>query len=142
MAAAVLFSACSSTDKPLAPRSSAPLNSSSSDVTLSFVSFQPPKSARVRLTNASSRTITWEGYESTPWYRVRQRDVFGWHEREVGWFCGKGLDIRRLGAGQSIEFDVDLPKHDLRVIQVGNDYTVPPGKEKLTVWSTPFSPRP
>jgi hypothetical protein len=114
--------------------------SSNPDITLSFVSFHPETGARFRMKNASGRTITWTGYGGSPLYRLRQRDLFGWHERDVGWFCGVGLGTRRLQPGQSTEFSVDLPVRDLRPIQVGNDYDVPPGQQDLTVWSAPLSP--
>jgi len=93
----------------------------------------------MHLSNKSTRTIEWQGYPSTPWYRIRQRDIFGWHERDAGWFCGKGLETHQLSPMHSVQFYVDLPGSDPRSIQVGLDYTNPPERRRNTVWSAPFS---
>ena len=135
-----LLGACSSTREATAPRSSAPLSSSASTVSLTFINYQPQNGARIRLTNNSKLSIAWKGYPGTPWYRLRQRDLFGWHERDVGWFCGKGLETRHLFPNDSTEFSVELPTRDLRSIQVGLDYTTVP-KQSYSVWSSPFSPK-
>lgn len=135
-----LFIGCASTDDARPARSSRPLlTSSEADVSLQLVAHTPDRQARIRLTNNCGSVIAWDGYPSTPWYRIRQRDLLGWHERDVGWFCGKGLETRRLNPRSSIEFLVDLPKWDFRRIQVGLDYSTP-AKPRLTVWSPAFRP--
>jgi len=135
-----LLVGCSSIGGSTTPRSSHALVSSDAAVSLDFVAYAPERRARLRLTNNSIRAIAWEGYPGTPWYRVRQRDLFGWHERDVGWFCGKGLETRQLPPHGSTEFSVDLPAWDMGGVQVGLDYTTP-SKQSYSVWSSPFSPR-
>jgi hypothetical protein len=137
--ASMALAGCSSTRASIAPRSPRPLASSDPTVSLQLVNRVAGHGARMRLVNGSGEAISWEGYPSTPWYRLRQCDLLGWHERDSGWFCGKGLERRELPRKSATEFNVELPRWSPLSIQAGLDYATSSSR-KLTVWSAPFKP--
>ena len=140
-AALATIAGCAPGTETSSGRSSKPKATSEGAVTLRLVSFEPTH-ARMRLTNRSGRTLAWWGYGlSAPEYRLREKDLFGWHERDLGWYCGVGLDTNRLRAGQSAEFTVELPAHIAREFQIGFDYTYLPRSENHTAWASPVLTR-
>ncbi len=66
----------------------------------------------LRLTNRSQHDIAYAGYTtSSPAYmeQVRGSDSEGWRDNGPGW-CGVGLGMRQLRAGQSATFTVLAPR--------------------------------
>lgn len=61
-----------------------------------------------RLSSPSARSIYFQGYDAEwPQLWIQRRDGDKW--KDAGWhWCGTGMDLHELPAGQSVEFQVSL----------------------------------
>lgn len=133
---AIALSACTSTDKP--GFSFRPEVGFEKAVSVS-VSVAGDGRTRAELGNQSRTDIEWSGTSSSPWYRIRYRSVLGWHEHDVGWFCGVGLGLHRVPRGKSFKFYFEMPESRSRHIQVGVHYRPVDSKNDHIAWSTPHT---
>lgn len=123
---------------PQFPRTSEPLASSSPEVQILLQEVRQDD-ADIIVVNKSGEMITWETYPTTPSFRVRKKDIFGWHEIGPEFVCGKGSQEVQLKPNDSKTLTAFFNRSPRFPIQVGLYYARNGINESPVVWSPPFT---
>ena len=80
-----------------------------------FVTLHGVRHAEFVVSNTSPKSVWFTGYSlESPIYYVEHLDGNRWVAKEMGWFCGTGLEWQEIPSHQRTTFTVDIEKSEFK----------------------------